>query len=429
MEMLESAVVRDELVIAGLGLRLVFAGSPEAPYFRVLGEDAGDAAASPLYQREALAWLQRRGRVATAGGGHIVFDSPLALERATVLQRDAGGSSNCVTRIAVDGAVAMHKVYRRLSEHNHELAATRALDGAAGAVRCLGGYRYERADGAVFALGLLTEYVEGEGVYAPLSRDIRAFWTGEGGPSPALLDTLGGWGAFLEGLHAALAARFLPSAAPAFDMRAWRDTMRARIDWILPRVLDDAALEPARARRLAGLLARLDGVAADAPPPPAAVCHGDLHLSHLLREPGGARRVIDLSPPALDPAAPAFRSGTTLCDWVALERALDYVFLDEAALALSGPGREEQEATMAGLHAPAGPEQARRLAAGLRWHAAVRAALCGRHLGHPAWAPLYLGRLLQELEYNYRHRRPYYRCIDWFFLERHFSCLGSYCGE
>lgn len=414
--------IRDELAIEGLGLRLVLEGSPHEPYFRAWTRDPGgrlvDATATELYQRKAMAWLQRRGQVATARGGRIVFDSGLDFYRARVLELGVGGSSNCVTRIAVGDTVAMHKVYRKLSPHNHELAATRALDGAAGALRCLGGYRYERADGAVFALGLFTEYVEGEGVYAPLSRDIRAMWSGADHPTPELLDTLAGWRSFLESLHAALDAHF---AYTAFDQAAWREGLRARLDWIAPRVLDDAALEPGRARRLADLLGKLDRAALDAPAPPSGVCHGDLHLSHLLREPGGARRVIDLSPP--EPAA-----ASPLCDWVALERALDYVFLDEAALAISGSCGVDQEAAMARLHAAAGlgPEAARQLQAGLRWHAAVSAALCGPHLAHPARPMRYLSRLLQELEYNYRHRRPYYRAIDLFFLERHFSHL---CGE
>lgn len=422
--------LRDELAIPGLDLplRLVLAGSADAPYFCALAgaTDATDATGTPLYQRAAMAWLQARGQAATANGGRIVFDSPLAWSRAQVLQADSGGSSNGVTRIAVDATVAMHKVYRQLSAHNHEPAATRALDGAAGALRWLGDYRYHRPDGAVFALGLMTGYVEGEGLYAPLSRDLRALW-GQAAREPAaqLLGTLAGWRAFLESLHAALRVRFAPGTPPPFALDAWRGEMRARLDWLAPRVLDDAALEPARAQVLSRLMARLDRVAARATAPPAGVCHGDLHLSHLLREAAGTRRVIDLSPPALDPAAPAFATSSPLSDWVALERALDYVFLDEAALALSSQCGLPQEHTIARLHAPAalGAPAARRLAAGLRWHAAVRTALCGPHLAHPAWAPLYLGRLLQELEYNYRHARPYYRSIDWFFLERHFSHL------
>jgi maltokinase len=427
--------VLDELAIGGLALPvwLLFASDGASLYFCAVARDPArgliDITGSALYQRDVMAWLQQRGQVATRDGQRIVFDSELPFARAAVLAPDGGASSNCVTRIGAGATVAMHKVYRQLSAHNHELAATRALAGQAGAVRCLGGYRYERADGASFALGLVTEYIDGEGISASLSRDIRALWrrpdaaTADAG----LLAELAQWRAFLERFHAGMASRF--GAGPAFDMAALCADARRRLATLVPQVRADTLLEPARARRLAGLLETLGHALFGTPEPhalAAAACHGDLHLSHLLWDRrSGERTVIDLSPPAVDGAAPGFEHGSPLLDWVALERALDYVYLDEAALELAPlAGLNQEQAMRALLHGSlAGAAIARRRQAGARWHDAVRAALCGDHLAHPGRARLYCARLLQELDYNYRHRRPYYRCIDLYFLDHHFCYL------
>lgn len=431
----EPLVICDALELDGLALPawLLLARAGEALYFCPVAHDGAawrDIAATAFYQRDVMGWLQRRASVSTALGGRIEFDSAMAFSCCELLRADAGGSSNTVSQIALGGVTAMHKVYRKLAPQECELDATERVDRIMPGLvpRCLGGYRYRSAGADVHALGLLTEYVQGRGLHQDLSASIRSLWplAQAGQHCAALLPALRGWRAFIERLHAAMALALPASAsAPAtFDMAGLCADARARIARIRPQLAHDPLLAPTllaptlRAR----MLRLLDAVEQQVLVPvalQAAPCHGDLHLSHMLWDGRENRRIIDLSPPP---------SGHPLQDWVAIERALEYFCLDECALELAPHAGMTQEATMQALLValPANAAIAAmsaRMQAMTSWHGAVRGALCGDHLAGPARASTYCARLLQELDYNYSHRRPYYRCIDFYFLAQHFSSL------
>lgn len=420
-------VICDALELDGLARPawLLLARAGDALYFCPVAHDGAawrDIAATAFYQRDVMGWLQRRASVATAMGGRIEFDSAMAFSCCELLRADAGGSSNTVSQVALGGVTAMHKVYRKLAPQERELDATERVDRAVPGLvpRCLGGYRYRDAgagaDAGVHALGLLTEYVEGHGLHQDLSASIRSLWplAHAGQHCAALLPALRGWRVFIERLHAAMAL-VLPAPA-AFDMAGLCADARTRIARIAPQLAHDPLLAPPLRERLLRLLDAVERQVLVPSALQAAPCHGDLHLSHMLWDGRENRRIIDLSPPP---------SGHPLQDWVAIERALEYFCLDECALELAPHAQLTQEATMQALldGLPANAAIAARMQAMTDWHRAVRSALCGEHLAGPAHASTYCARLLQELDYNYSHRRPYYRCIDFYFLAQHFSPL------
>jgi maltokinase len=341
-------------------------------------------------------------------------------------------------------------VYRQLALENLEAVASERL-GAQGQgllPRHYASYRYCMADGRQFALGLVTEFFAGQGLHAALSTNLRALWPllpASAGSAQshgaALLAQLAEWRSFLDRFHATLAQQFAPGLPmPGFDLAAYSAQERARLARLQAYVLDDPLLPASAAGRVARVLAALGRryfEDAGSEVLPASLCHGDLHLSHLLwRQQGGAdqRCLIDLSPPALALDDPRLRCSSHLLDWAALERALDYFSLDEAALELAPHAGMSQEDTMHqlalaridGQDAPQPNEAvALRLSALARWQAAVRKALCGARQPDRARERFYCARLLQELEYNYRYRRPYYRCMDLYCLAQHFLFLDG----
>lgn len=442
------------------GARLYFfAVTPDGPL------TIKDATATPLYQRELLAWLAARGAVPAAQGGQIVFrgPSPAALAGGRMVDSGHGESSNQVCRLDAGGLALMHKVYRRPATDNHEAQAClqlgrliSSLPSASPLVpRHVADYLYVDGEGREYPLGLLSEYVDGQGLHADLSVSLRTLWplaqSPDGGCAAlvarhcaALLPELAGWREFLRQGHQAMTQAFAATpacAAPPFALAAYCADARARLARLRPLVDADPLLSEAHAHQVHALFDRLeqqhfratDGTL------PASACHGDLHLSHLLwrrAEDGpegqgqALRKLIDMSPPAVNMADPAFRNGSALLDWVALERALDYVCLDEAALALTPHAGLSQNQTMHrmlltrldDMHADAADEAgARLLAACAHWHGAVTRALCGTGAADADRSRFYYGRLLQELEYNYGHRRSYYRCIDLFCLKKRLS--------
>lgn len=446
--------LRDHVLITGLSrpLWLVWAGAGERLYFVALAEYDGawcDATGHALFQREALPWLSELGALATAGGHRVHYDGA-PLGACEIVQADSGGSSNCVTRIEVGSVQLMHKAYRQLVLENLEAVASERLGqpGLGLLPGHAGSYRYCLSDGRQYALGLVTEFFAGQGLHAELSANLRALWTKvPAAPDVAerhsggLLAELKQWRIFLNRFHAEMTQQFVPGAAmPRFDLAGYCAQERTRLARLQRLVLDDQLLPAPLAQRLARILAALgrgyfedDGSAL-----PASLCHGDLHLSHLMwRRKDGVeqRRLIDVSPPALAADDPQLRHSSHLLDWAAVARALDYFCLDEAALELAphtGLSQEEcmRQLALARLDEtamPGGEPVAQRLAALAKWQAEVRAALCGTAQPGQERAQLrfYCARLLQELDYNYRYRRPYYRCMDLYCLAQHFLFLDG----
>ncbi|WP_426106008.1 phosphotransferase [Massilia sp. TSP1-1-2] len=419
----------DEVAIDGLSasVRIGIAGTTGAlRFFAVSG--SRDVLAEPLFQQEVLGRLIACGSVPTRHGV-IEFEAASVLPALpwSLAARDTGSSSNCVSRLLAGAVPLVHKVYRQLAPANVELDASMRLDQAAPGVlaRCLGGYRYRSTNGEQLVLGLVTEYVRGEGVYAAMSRDLRALWSGDARQAdPHLLEQLAGWRDFLGSFHDTIERTFGGgAAAPDFDLAAFCADARARLGRLRAHLHGDPLLGPQTSGRVARLFDQLESscfAAGAANDLRASACHGDLHLSHLLVQAEGTqRRLIDFSPLALTKDEARFRASSKLLDWAALERALDYFFLDEAALALSQHTGQDQQLAMQGLIGASAPLVER---AG-QWRTQVRAALCGPERASAVRRRFYFARLLQELEYNYDHQRPYYRCIDFCSLIKQFLHL------
>jgi len=394
-----------------------------------------EASASTLFHAEFLPQLARQGVLPLSGGGRIVFEPQgLDLQGLSLRGADLGSSSNGVSRVDVGGLEAVHKVFRRLDEAQHEAAVGARLQALQEPLlpRLLGAYHYQAPNGQRLSLGLLSEYFAGEGVHAVLSRSLRALWRGAP-QEPDLPQLLQGWQDCLGGFHTrldqALGRATEEAQAPRFDLARHAAQVQARLQRLLPQVQSDTLLSPPQARHLADLLASAGHVlvaALQGRELAASACHGDLHLSHLLArpEPGGGwqRRLVDVSPLAERADAPAFRCSHRLMDWVALARALDYFYLDEFTFELkrrlgcsSALAMQQQllarldpqqltPAVRAELDAVARP--------GAAWRAEVQQALCGAAAAEPGWELFYFGRLLQELDYNYQHRRAHFRCVD-----------------
>lgn len=433
-------------------------GLPTQTYFLALAQRDGswhDVSATPLYQRDFVRLLARQGRVALARGA-IVFEAsgPLPWAGLQLRVADLGGSSNCVSQLDVGGLRAMHKVFRKLSGTDYEVSACRLLQDAESPTipRHLGAYQYVAPDGASLSLGVLNELFEGHGLHADLSSNLRALWRladdlatpGVDSHLAQLRPELLRWRAFLERFHSALdrslGLREGPDA-PDFDMAGFGTQVRQRLGRLEPLVRADPLLGAVQAERLAELLVTVGHVLFD----PASLrestlkasgCHGDLHLSHLLWRGQGdeaERRLIDISPLATRADQAAFRCSHRLMDWVALARALDYFFLDESTFELkrltgvsSSAAMQQQLLAELGTVRPGlvsdwqvavermGP-------LGRAWREQVQQALCGDPGPGRAWQQFYFARLLQELDYNYAHRRAHFRCIDFHSLLRTFK--------
>jgi len=140
-----------------------------------------EASASALFHTEFLPQLARQGVLPLSGGGRIVFEPQgLDLQGLSLRGADLGSSSNGVSRVDVGGLEAVHKVFRRLEEAQHEAAVGARLQALQEPLlpRLLGAYHYQAPNGQRLSLGLLSEYFAGEGVHAVLSRSLRALWRG-----------------------------------------------------------------------------------------------------------------------------------------------------------------------------------------------------------------------------------------------------------
>lgn len=431
-------------------------GAERRTCFVAVGQRDGgchDATPWPLYQRHFLQRLARERRVPLAHGA-LVFDAQLPLPWAELELRtaDLGASTNCVSQILVDGRGAVHKVFRHLGAADHELSACRQLQDEAepSLPRFLGAYHYVDAQGAAHPVGLLNEFFVGRGLHVDLSLNLRALWQALDDGAGLSLDThvaallpeLVQWRHFLDRFHDRLdraAGLGVTHAAPAFDCAHHAARVRERLGRLLPQLHTDPLLGPAAARRLGDLLATVghalfDDAAVQDGSLRAGACHGDLHLSHLLwrRLPEGAeRRLIDLSPPALRAGDEAMRCSHRLMDWAALARALDYFYLDELTLEMkrrtgASSATSMQQQLMAllepqGVPALDDPCVQQAAALGAAWRQRVEQALCGDAARSRAWQQFYFARLLHELDYNYVHRRPHFRCIDFHSLLRTFD--------
>ncbi|MEW1927122.1 hypothetical protein [Streptomyces sp. NPDC088360] len=387
------------------------------------------------------------GLLHTARGGTVDFrGAGAAAGEVRRLPFEQGWSSNALSLMDIGGVPHIHKTYRRLDGAVHEPELLRRLSGTGHTPEWAGDYSYtDPATGIRHPLGVIYRYAPGDGIDLPLRENLRSLWprlTGAG-QSPAdvvrphllpLEGRLRAAGAFLHAFHDDLAARLGGRSAVeypadrALDRASARCAALAGAEVALPTAARDAAFAAldSEVRSLRAAFAR-QGVV-----PGAGPCHGDLHLSHLLCDPGGddtwQMTVIDLSTPALGPDEPGWAAQSPLQDLVAVERALEYFAADEAAFESARRlGVDSLETMRGALDGAPGWAPADR--AVLRqvfrtadvWRERVLRLLLGPTADGPLRRLLYLRRLLHELAYNYAHARPYHAAIDL----RHALALGD----
>jgi maltokinase len=341
--------------------------------------------------------------------------------------------------------------------------------------RYVASYHYrDAATGVAYPLGILYEFVEGDGLGRSLRDNLRALWRWldlRPGAVGVRLDrrairahalrlrpVLVAVGRQLRAFHGDLA--FVLGASERNDQldvaglaAPAKHTGDAVLRWLgsdltRPRALLDAAMV-ALARELDWLGGEPAGSLA-AVRVRAGPCHGDLHLSHVLLGSGPDRAwpvsFIDLSTPSIDPGAADFRRQSPWQDLVALERALEYFTADETSawLAARSGGTPEEVARATLLAAARIPDPS--MTPSGRWSArqrrllrveqvarvwrdeVLRAILDGYRLGDPrrpgggddlaGWATgpvrrlLYLARLLHELDYDAEHGRAAYADLN-----------------
>ncbi|MFE6891235.1 hypothetical protein [Streptomyces sp. NPDC057694] len=440
----------DHAVLGSAALLLVVAavGGPAAGrrFFVPVRAGAGgrleEALGSDAFDEAAVARTLTGGRLHTARGGTVEFRGPgRAAARVRRLPFERGWSSNALSLVDIAGTPCIHKTYRRLDEPVHEPELLRRMNGTGRTPEWIGDYAYvDPADGTRHPLGVVYRYAKGDGIDTPLRENLRAMWPrlADGVDHEDVVDAhllplegkLRGAGAFLAAFHRDLAER-LPGSATYPVRDALGDA--ARRVGLLERH-DGLHLPPAvRASAYASLRAELTLLEADFVEarvhPDAGPCHGDLHLSHLLRDGDGAWRmtVIDLSTPALSPAEPGWSEQSPLQDLVAIERALEYFAADEAAFESARRlGVDSLETMLAALDgAREGPEHQRAVVrevfgAADAWRERVLRMLLGTGSPGPLRRLLYVRRLLHELAYNQAHARPYHAAIDL----RHARALG-----
>ena len=409
----------------------------------VMDDDPGRGAdRTPEYDRLVVRALRDGLRLPTRRGNLIEFRGDPAEYRGQ-LPFDPGWSSNALSLLDLGGAAHAHKTYRRIGVGTREPELLRLMAAGGRTQQPAGDYSYvEAATGRREPLGVLYRYADGDGLNVPLSAGIRAMWpllhTGadpEGAVADsqrALVAPLREAGRFLREFHRELAERLGPH--PEFPASDFLAETAGRTAALRPLILDDDRF-PAVVRQaaVAGLDRELAQIAALAPQPwPAGPCHGDLHLSHLLRRERADGSwelcVIDLSTPDTDPADPA-TAQSPWQDLAAMQRGLEIFtadeFADHAALTL-GMDAEDTCRTALLLAAGADPdtpgwtprhvaELARLGAAARLWAARIGELLIteGRPLaGHPAWRLLRLRRLIHELDYAYAHDRAYHAAIN-----------------
>lgn len=385
--------------------------------------------------RENLRLPTRRGNFIEFRGGPAPYVGQLPF--------DPGWCSNALSLLNLGGMAYAHKTYRRIGTGTREPELLRLMAGGGRTQQPVGDYAYvDTATGWHEPLGVLYRYVEGEGLNVPLRVGIRALWPllRKGvGPRAAVAESqraltapLRATGRFLHGFHQELAERLGP--APEFPAEGFFTEAAEKLAALTPLILADtripAAVRKAAATGLARELARIAGMPPQ--PWPTGPCHGDLHLSHVLRRelPNMSWElcVIDLSTPRPDPADPS-TAQSPWQDLAALTRGLEIFTADEFAdSAAETLGMDPDDTCRAALLQAAGvrpdtPGWTREKLAELdRLRAAARlwAARVGDLLvddgpvlsGHPAWRLFRLRRLIHELDYAYAHDRAYHAAIN-----------------
>jgi 1-epi-valienol-7-phosphate kinase len=445
---------------------------PGALHFFALTEDSSgpdlrNAMPLRLYQCEALKRIGTGCPIQTEQGNYIVTDANAGwkFDAADIAVPDQGSSTNHVCRLQLGEVVAMHKTYRQVTPDCFDIEASRCFECTPDAfvTRHLGGYRLVGSNHVPYDLGLLTEYFPGWPLSATLSTNLRSLWLALRNRADdawtssdlrelipqhvaGLVTEVSQWRTFLTRFHRhfdQIVHSKAAGAAPAFDFAAHHAVVRARLSRVRSNVRADDML-PRQGRDsidriLAAIESRYFSRAVSLPDQPASACHGDLHLSHLLAcEQGGRKlkRLIDLSPLALHSGAAEFRRSSHWLDWAALARALEYFCLDELAMVCAMYRNCSQEEAM--LHlllnrlettcrvpistGPAAEAVRIRTVALSQWHTRVLQALCTATAADD-WLQFYIARLLHELDYNYSHDRPYYRCLDFFYLIERFRHL------
>lgn len=362
-------------------------------------------------------------------------------------------SSNCLSELRHGEDRWVCKLYKRLStDGGNELRALQLLAGSGLAPELLGSITYEDGTG-LQALGAMTALVEGEPIYLPLSRHIKALIAQVvAAPGEVSAFTRSGL-AELEPLCRKLGEQLLlfhqrlnqglgasTDEAALFQLAPYLDTHRARWERLHAAVAKDASLPaPLRAEALRQLQRVSHDILAPEklrhlPPLPATIAHGDLHLSHILvaASEGGAPRlsILDVSPRSLDAQAPAFLTQTVLQDLLSLLRAIQYFAFDEILDGIKDVlGNTQLESTRLVLENPGSlpPSCQAQLTVLSDWskglfgcieRAYLRAFERGTALDiHPSYARLfYVCRLLQELEYNYSYNRDFFKYCDFYYL-------------
>ncbi|MDC0713192.1 phosphotransferase [Stigmatella sp. ncwal1] len=362
-------------------------------------------------------------------------------------------SSNCLSELRHGEDRWICKLYKRLStEGGNELRALQILAGSGLAPELMGSITYEDGTG-LQALGAMTARVEGEPIYLPLSRHIKAL-IAQVVATPREVSTLTRNAlADLEPLCRRLGEQLLlfhqrlnqrlttaPGEPAHFQLAPYLDTHRARWTRLHASVKrDDSLPSPLRAEALRQLQ-RISHVLLaperlrHVPPLPATIAHGDLHLSHILvaSDDDGTPQlsILDVSPRSLDAQAPAFLTQTVLQDLLSLLRAIQYFAFDEILDGIKDVlGITQFEATQLVLEAPGRLPLSCQAQLTLLsdWskglfgcieRAYLRAFERGTALDiHPSYARLfYVCRLLQELEYNYSYHRDFFKYCDFYYL-------------
>ncbi|WP_329485289.1 hypothetical protein OG618_01625 [Kitasatospora sp. NBC_01246] len=409
----------------------------------VMDDDPGRGAdRTPEYDELVVRALRNGLRLPTARGNLIEFRGDPAEYRGR-LPFDPGWSSNALSLLDLGGAAHAHKTYRRIGVGTREPELLRLMAPGGRTQQPAGDYAYvETATGRREPLGVLYRYVDGDGLNVPLSAAIRAMWPllhAGADPEDAVADSqralagpLRATGRFLHEFHRDLAERLGPH--PEFPASDFLAETAGRTAALRPLILDDDRFPVAvRQAAAAGLDRELARIAALPPRPwPAGPCHGDLHLSHLLRRERADGSwelcVIDLSTPEADPADPS-TAQSPWQDLAALQRGLEVFTADELADHAARTLRTDPEDTcrtallLAAGAAPDTPgwtprhvaELARLTSAARLWAARTGDLLItdGRPLaGHPAWRLLRLRRLVHELDYAYAHDRAYHAAIN-----------------
>ena len=380
--------------------------------------------------------MRRQRRIRTRHGGLVSFQgNPPPFQRPEAF--DPGWSSNSLSMMRLGGAPHVHKRYRIVSSGIHEPEILVCARGADCLPEYAGDYAYVSRYGDRYPLGVVYRYVAGEPLESLLRGNFWTLWTvlSTGGTVAGHVNQLGGVlravGALIRRLHLTLASNVAPVAA-AFEAAPCVGRTRELLRNVMSDLLSDADHLGGVRRAIADTLTRAVFTAPVTLTEWGAggICHGDLHLSHLICQgkPDGSWtvRAIDVSSSAIDPHDPDFAHQSPWQDLVAVQRGLEAFAAHEAARVLGADRRETCRVAVhdaCGTPDPlAGPAEAhetrsRLFGAADAWSAAaLRLILDGYRVSvsteHPLWRLLYLRRLLHELGYNYAHRRKYQVNVD-----------------